>query len=85
MSSAVIGTLKTIACVIAVVAILAFLYWLIRELGADALRVRRSARTRQVETPIAREYTGKDWPAWERNLDLGRYRALARKLEDLGE
>lgn len=76
---------KFLILAVAVISIALFVSLLIRQLNPDGLRVRRSTRTRHVETPIAREYTGKDWPAWERNLEFGRYRALVRKLEELGQ
>jgi len=58
--------------------------YLIRELLADR-RLRRQSRTVTQVAPRRREYTGLDWPAWQRDTTPGNVQRLRAQLRELGE
>lgn len=79
------GMLIVFVVSFAIVALFLFAGFMWREWQLD-LRAKRSARGRLLsDPPIAREYTTKDYPAWERRFEYARGRALAAKLRELGQ
>lgn len=69
----------------AIIALVLYCSLLCREWHLD-IRARRSRQgTLLLNQPIVREYTGKDHPAWQRQLEFAQGRALAAKLRMLGE